>query len=131
MLILESAHILQNSLVLKHEDAKFHARRYDAQELLHFVLRLQGRRVFHDLVAHFLLQVELQIQIDHRGVYFREFALKCSVLLVERRENEGELTENIRVNNGSHENAKGSDDRLQAVLRSDVGAEEYEDGRVQ
>lgn len=61
LLILEHADIRQNALVLEHQDAKLHTRSNYTQELFHFVLRLQRRRVFHYLMPHFLLQAEIQL----------------------------------------------------------------------
>ena len=84
LLILKHAHIEQNTLILKHKDAVLHTWRNYAQEFFHFVLGLQRRRILHNLMAHLLLQIKLQLQINHCCVHFGEFALKGSILLIQR-----------------------------------------------
>ena len=77
-----------------------------------------------------LLEVKLQLQVYHGGVYLRELALESASRLVQGGEDEGQLAENVGVDDGAHEHAGGRNRRLYAVLGTHVRAEQGQHGRV-
>lgn len=130
-LVFEHGDVGEHFFVLKHEDSVLHGRRDYAQEFFHFILRLQTRRILHNLMPHFLLHYKRQLQINHSCIHPRQFGLECSRVLVQLGEDEGQFTKNIGINNTPQENPDRAHRSLDRILRLDASAKQYQHGRVE
>lgn len=61
-------------------------------------------------MPNILLNAKRQIEVDHSGVYLRQFRLEFLGRFVQGLEDQGQLTENVRINDCSHEYSYWCDD---------------------
>lgn len=85
--------------------------------LIHIQLQ---RKVCHQIVPHLILKTVLKFQVQHRVALLVELGLKVLLFDADTLKNHGQLTENVGVDVGCHENAGRCQDCLYGVNRSKV-----------